>query len=130
MTITAVINGQSFGTSTNVGPNQFAISPTTLQTSTTAFVVNVKIVLGAGTIFSKTTKLRVWYTSIFESTTAANAPAQLGQTARYVDVILDRDTAKVDSTLEPVTGGFFNCWVDSPTLNVAGTLTVNLIELP
>lgn len=101
-----------------------------MQTTSTAFVVNVKYVGGSGQAQSQTQRLRVWYTCCFATITAALAPEQLGQTAHYVDVVLDRNTAFCDSQLEPVTGTKFYCWVDAPNQSVAGAVTVTLIELP
>jgi hypothetical protein len=133
MTTTTVINAQSFGTGSNVGDGKFAANPVTLQATTTAYVVNAKVI---GTAPEPGEVVKVWYTTIFESTTAANAPKQLSQTARFVPVDLTNldgavsFTLKKDSFLEPVTGGFFNCWVDAPKLSAAATITVTLIELP
>lgn len=130
MTTQTAINAQAFGTSTNVGNGKFSISPLTLAATTTAFVVCVKVDLGDSQPKSQTTKLRVWYTTCYESVAAGVAVAQLQQTAHYVDVVLNDDILRVDSELEPITGGFFNCWVDAPNQAVAGALTVTLIELP
>jgi hypothetical protein len=133
MTTQTAISAQSFGTSTNIGNGKFSISPLTLAASTTAYVVNVKIIAAAP---EPNVEVRVWYTTIFESTSAGNAVAQLGGTARYVDTKLSSDgattsfTVKKDSMLEPITGGFFNCWVDAPKLSAAATITVTLVELP
>lgn len=129
MTTTTIINAQSFGTGANTGNNLFAPAATSLQTGTTAYVVSVRTTMGTGEPLTKTTKVRVWYTSSY-ATVTAQIPEVLGQTARYVDVTLDRPIAICDSTLEPSTGGKFYCWVDAPTQSVAGTITVTLVELP
>jgi hypothetical protein len=130
MTTTAVINAQSFGTSTNVGNGKFSIAAATLQATTTAYVVSVKVAVGAGQPFSPPTCIRVWYTTTTYTVAQADAPLHLGPTARYVDVPLDRPTIIRDSSLEPVTGTSFHCWADAPTLSVASDLTVTLVELP
>lgn len=132
MTTQTAINAQSFGTSTNIGDDKFSANPLTLGAATSAYVVNVKII---GTAPEPNTEVRVWYTTCFETTTAANAPRQLGATARYIDTKMNQDgttsfTSKKDSALEPVTGGFFNCWVSAPKLSAAATITVTLVELP
>ncbi len=132
MTTQSAISGQSFGTSTNVGNNKFSINPLTLGAGTTAFVVNVQVTNGtAGGAPQQ--EVRVWYTTTMRTVTAANAPLQLASTARYVDVRLSERTGGVvikDSSLEPVTGSKFHCWVDAPTLDVAASLSVDLVELP
>ena len=132
MTTQSAISGQSFGTSTNVGNNKFSINPLTLSASTTAYVVNVQVTNGtAGGAPQQ--EIRVWYTTTMRTVTAANAPSYLSATARYVDVRLSVKTADLrikDSSLEPVTGSYFHCWVDAPTLDVAATLSVDLVELP
>jgi hypothetical protein len=132
MTTTTLINGQSLGTGFNIGNNKFSIGPLTLAASTTAYVLSVKLVNGVGPV-RRGQFVRVWYTSCYEAVTAANAPLQLGQTARYVDIMPAPDTAGVaykDSSLEPVTGGFMNVWVDSPGADIASLLSVTLVELP
>lgn len=130
MTTQTAISAQAFGTSTNVGNGKFSISPLTFAGTTTAFVVSVLVDLADNEPFSKTTKLRVWYTSTYATVTAGDAVSKLGQTARYVDVVLDRPIAIVDSSLEPLTGTKFHCWVDAPTQVGAGAVTVTLVELP
>lgn len=130
MTTTTVINAQSFGTSTNVGNGKFAPAATALQATTTAFVVNAKVTLGTDQAKRPNKTLRVWYTTCVDSVAAGDCVSQLAGTAHYVDVPLDRTVRSEDSMLEPITGGFFNCWVDAPNLDVASTLTVKLVELP
>lgn len=129
-TTTTVINAQSFGTSTNTGDQKFANAPVTLQSGTTYYTVSVKVVLGSGQPADPTRKLRVWYTTNVDSVTAALAPEQLGQSAHFVELNLDRNTIYRDSPLEIVTGGYFNCWVSAPVLSVASAVTVKLIEGP
>lgn len=130
MTSTNVISGQSFGTSTNKGNGLFSPSATTLAGTTTAFVVSAIVTAGTDAVLKPGLRVRVWYTTTTHTVAAADAPSKLGQTARYVDVDIDRPVAIRDSSLEPVTGSKFHCWVDAPTLDVAATLTVALVELP
>ena len=131
MTTQSAISAQSFGTSTNKGNALFSINPLTIAGTTTAYVVNAQVTNGiAGGAPQQ--EVRVWYTTTMRTVTAANAPSQLGATARYVDVRLSNETAGVrikDSSLEPATGTKFHCWVDAPTLNVAATLSVDLVEI-
>lgn len=132
MTTTTVISGQTFGTSTNVGNAKFSIAPVTLQASTTAYVVQLKWTAGAS-IENRGSRIVVWYTTTAATVTAGNAPTQLNQTARYVDLVAPQSAAGVqirDSSLEPVTGNKFHCWVEAPNLSVAATLDVVLVELP
>lgn len=134
MTSTAVINAQSYGTSTNKGNSLFTPNATTLQTGTTAFVVSVKLANSATSQdIDKNQKVRVWYTTTTYTVTAAEAPLTLARTARYVDCWPRDGVSKesiTDSSLEPVTGANFMCWVDAPTMSAAGSLTVTLVELP
>lgn len=132
MTTQSAISGQSFGTSTNVGNGKFSINPLTLAGTTTAYVVNMQITAGAGP-FGPQQDVRVYYTTTMRTVTAANAPEQLGPTARYVELRIPQGASRVtirDSALEPVTGSKFHCWVDAPTLPTAASLTVDLVELP
>lgn len=130
MTTTTVINAQSFGTSTNVGNDKFSISPVTLAAPTTAFVVAVRANNTAPNPHDPKQVVRVHYTTTTFTVAQADAPLQLGPTNRYVDVQLNRPVAIRDSSLEPVTGSKFHCWVDAPNLSVAATLDVVLVELP
>lgn len=132
MTTQSAISGQSFGTGSNIGNGKFSIAALTLAGTTTAFVVNAQVTNGAGPQ-NEGDFVRVWYTTTMRTVTDANAPKQLGQTARYVDVFLTKDSGRVtikDSSLEPVTGSSFHCWVDAPKLATAATLDVDLVELP
>jgi hypothetical protein len=135
MTSTNVISSQSFGTGSNISTNgqpKFAPAATTLQTGTTAFVVRAKWTAGAG-VEATGQKLKVYYTTSESGISAANAPTYLEQTARYIEMDSPEEISGVrikDSTLEPVTGTDFYCWVDAPKLTLAATLTVTLIELP
>lgn len=130
MTTQSAIN-QSIGTSTNIGNSKFSINPLTLAAGTTAFVVNMKVTNGTG-LPGRNQVVRVWYTTTMRTVTAANAPKHLGPTARFVEaVIADENEGVVikDSSLEPVTGSLFHCWVDVPTLPTAATLLVDLVEI-
>lgn len=129
-TQTTVLNGQTFGTSTNVGNGKFAAATTALQASTTAINVTVKVVQGSGQPNSQTTKLRVWFTTNSATIAAALQSEQLGQAASYVDVVLTANTIYNTSLTEAINGSNFYFWVDAPTLTVASTVTVILNELP
>jgi hypothetical protein len=135
MTSTNVISGQSFGTGSNISTNgspKFAPAATTLAATTTAFVVRAKWTAGAGQE-TRVPSLKVYYTTSESGISAANAPVYLKQTARYVEIDGPTENSGVrikDSTLEPVTGTDFYCWVDAPALALAASLTVTLVELP
>ena len=135
MTETILINAQAIGTSTNVGDNKFSINPVTLQSTTTAFYLDVKLANGAtaGAI-DRNQKVVVYYSITSYTVTAGEAPFTLGETSRYVK-LTPRDGASKEviaqSSLEPAGGGSdILCWVSAPTFPVAGALTVTLIELP
>lgn len=132
MTTQSAIAGQSIGTSTNTGDDLFSISPLTLAASTTAFVVNMQITSGAGPTGPQQ-DIRVYYTTTIRTVTSALAPQQLGPTARFVELRVPQKGGQVairDSSLEPVTGSKFHCWVSCPGIPTAASLTVDLIELP
>ncbi len=136
MTITSVITAQSIGTGSNKGNSKFATSALVLQSTTTAYVVNVQVTPGAGPVDHKL-ELRVWFTTTPRTVTAGNAPYTLGQTAHYVDIrfgtgglSLPSVAISKDSALEPVTGGNLHVWCDVPGLDTAATLDVSIVELP
>ena len=134
MTTTLITNAQSFGTSTNIGNDKF-VTKTTLQTGTTAFLVSARATnASTGAAGNKGKRVMVWYTST-SWTYSANASGidALRKTARFVSVPLGAGTSEVvveDSSLEPVTGASVFVWVEAPTLDVAATLDINLVELP
>ena len=132
MTTQAALSGQSFGTGANIGNNKFSIAPLTLAGTTTTYVVNVQVTTGAGPVHADL-EVRVWYTTTMRTVTGSDAPVKLGQTARYVDIRIPKHSSTIaikDSTLEPVTGSKFHCWVDAPTLQTAATLDIDVVELP
>jgi hypothetical protein len=127
MTTQAAINGQSFGTSTNVGNNKFSITPLTFGGTTERYVVSVKTVGAAGVLTPR--YFRVWYATTPYSVDAANAPYHF-KNPRYVDVEVNNGTVIIDSLVETCKGSKFHCWADAPKLEVAATLSVTLVELP
>lgn len=132
MTTQSCISGQSIGTSTNKGDGLFSITPKTFASTTTAYVVSVQLTNGAGPVDPNQCVV-VYYTSTMRTVTSANAPTYLGQTARSVTLRAGTGNSTVrvvDSALEPVTGTKFHLWVSAPTFDVAGTLDVDLVELP
>lgn len=132
MTTQSCISGQSIGTSTNKGNGVFSISPKTLASTTTAYVVSVQLTNGAGPVETNQCVV-VYYTTTMRTVTSGNAPAYLGQTARSITLRPASNNSGIaiaDSALEPVTGSKFHLWVNAPTFDVAGTLDVDLVELP
>jgi hypothetical protein len=131
MTTTNSIASQSIGTSTNVGAGKFP-QKVTRQSTTTAILVNVRITNGAAG-YAKTDEVRVWFTSSSFDITAALAVNQLRQNAFYVDVRPAQDAAGVSiksSDIESIQGTYIYFWCDIPTVAVAQTLDVDLVELP
>lgn len=139
MTTQSLISGQSFGTSTNVGPGKFSISAATLAAATTAYIINVQVTPGAGPV-DRNAVIRVWYTTTMRTVTAGNAPYTLGPTARFVDCPIGNVNAATgfqvsvavsrDSSLEPKTGDSLHVWCDAPTLSTAAVLSVDVVEVP
>jgi hypothetical protein len=131
MTVTAAISGQSIGTSSNVGSGLFP-QKVTRQVTTTAFHIAARVTNGTGG-YDPHAEVRVWFSSTSFNITAAAAVSQLKSTARYLDVRPLAETAGVvirDSSFEPITGSYIHLWVDVPTVSVAQTLDVNVVELP
>ncbi len=132
MTTTALISSQAIGTSTNIGDALFAGKATAAST-TTAFLLSARITAGAGPL-TPNSVVRVWFTSTSFNIAAGVGPAQLGTTARYVDLLFTSPTGGQvqikDGTLEPLTGPYIHYWVSVPGLGTAATLDVNLVELP
>lgn len=132
MTNTTVINGQSFGTSTNVGDNLFAPAATTLASTTTAVNISVKIVLAANGKLWPNSLVRVFFATSPDTVTGAgDIPQQLGPAAyEPLERNLDRRTLFFSAEYEVVNGTKFYCWVSAPTLDAAATITVKLNEVP
>lgn len=129
MTTTTLIAAQSFGTSTNIGDNKFSIAPVTLQATTDRYVISAKVTFGAQEK-RQAAEVMIYFATCYETTTAANAPSQLGQAAIVMSVKppVEGLVVKEDSGWQKPVGGFLNCWVSAPTLSVAATLTVTLTE--
>lgn len=131
MTSQSAISAQSFGTGSNIGNGKFSINPLTVAAGAAAYVVTVQVTSGAGPC-DRQDEVRIWYTTTIRTVSATDAPQKLAQTARYVDIRMPEYSSQIvikDSTLEPVTGTLFHCWVDAPKLQTAATLSVDLIEL-
>lgn len=132
MTTQSCISSQSVGTGSNVGNGILAISPKTLASTTTAYVVNVQLTNGAGPV-DPNQQIVVRYTTTMRTVTSGNAPTYLQQTQHTVAIRPSANASViqiVDSQLEPVTGSKFHLWVDVPNFPIAGTLDVDLVELP
>jgi len=136
MTITTVINAQSFGTSTNIGPF-FAAAKTTLAAATSSVFIAAAATVPDAAV-NRSTVLRVWHAVSPNSYGTALAGAHaLAQTASYIDVTLDPCSKptlvleRVSSTL-PAAGSstYHYVWLEAPTLVAAATVTVKLCESP
>ena len=131
MTTTTLINAQSIGTGSNIGNRLFG-AKLTAATTTTAYLISARLTDGAGP--TDPGQVRIWHTSASFNISAANGPAQLNQTARYLDLNLTEPTGGQiivrDGTLEPLTGQYIHVWVDAPRLTTAATLDVNVVEVP
>lgn len=132
MTVTAAINGQSVGTSTNIGDDKFP-QKVTCQSGTDRFFIEATLLNGAGG-YDPAQALVVFYTSYSQSVTANAAMiALLRQMARRLDVKPRREAGATQikvSDLEPLSGPYIYLWTQVPTVSVAQTLTVNVVEGP
>lgn len=130
LTITAAINAQSIGTSTNIGNSKFP-TKVTLQAATTAFAVEASVTNGAGAAFNPRQKLDVRFAVSSFSLTDTAAPDILGQASNLLQVTPSEKGGEQRinvSELQPTPGGYFYVWLDVPVLPAASTVTVNLIE--
>lgn len=132
MTVTAAISGQSIGTSTNVGADKFP-QKVTAQSITDRFFIEVTVLNGASR-YDPANAITVFYTSYSQSITAdSTMMAKLRQLARRIDVKprVDGSATQIKvSDLEPLSGPYIYLWCEIPTVTVAQTLTVNVIEGP
>lgn len=129
MTSTVIVN-ESIGTGANVGNGLFA-TKAILAAATTAYVISARLTPGAGHCEGR---VRVYYTTTAFDISAANGPAQLAQTTRYLDLTFNPSQPEVpvirDGSLEPATGYFLHVWVEVPPQAVASTLELAFVELP
>lgn len=134
MTTTTIINAQSVGTGSNVGD---FVSPVkvALDTNTTAALISVSVTLG-NVAANTSSRLKVWcaVSPVNYATAAAGAYA-LKSGAQWVEMNLDPKsiptlTLERASMVDITASGYHYCWIESPTLPVAATVTVRLQELP
>lgn len=131
MTVTASIGSQSIGTGSNVGNDKFA-QKVTCASGTTAFLIEAKVTNGASA-YDPSLRPMIWYASSSFSVTAAAAVDLLRNAARYLEVIPSPNgsVARIRATeLETIRGGYIYIWCDIPTVTVAQTLDVDVVELP
>lgn len=131
MTTTAITAGQAIGTLTNIGADLFA-TRTAVQTTSDRFFVEAKVTNGAGN-YDQSKRIIVWFAPYSVSVTAALAPELLRNIARFVEVIPSKfgSVARVRTSLcEPLSGGYIYVWCEIPTVTVAQSLDISLIEGP
>lgn len=129
-TVTAAINGQSVGTSTNVGNGLFGYK-LTKQAASTTFLVSALLVNGAGAVDPRA-EIVITYASSPRNLTAAQALAQL-RTVKHLHIKPSPTpgaSVEFSTELETMKGDYVYLWADVPAMPVAGTLTVNTVELP
>lgn len=133
MTTTAILSGVSLGTSTNIG-QFFNPVKTALQAATTTVKLSSQLTLGAASGANASSRVKVWQAVSPISYGSALLGAQaLFQGATYSLIRLDAlatNTIEIPSELLVTAAGYHYCWVEAPTLTVAATLTVNLLEIP
>lgn len=132
MTVTASISGQSIGTSTNIGPDKFP-QKVTCQSGTDRFFIEATVTNGAAS-YDPANAIVIFYSSYSQSATANAALIdKLRKNARRLDVKPRRLAASVvvlASDLEPLSGPYIYLWCEIPTVSVAQTLDVNVVEGP
>lgn len=136
MKTTLITNEQSFGTGSNIGEDKFA-TKTALQAATTKAAISAKVTNGTtGAGGNKGIKVTIWFAPVTWSLgSAALGVAALRQNARPLVVSLDPAAGGVAINSLPMVdvcadSGNAYVWVEAPTLSVAATLSINLIESP
>lgn len=130
MTITALLTAQSVGTSTNVGTGLYA-GQLVLQAATSGVVVSAKLVAGAGQSVDAKQRIKVWFTTS-PWDISSGIPAQFELDANQVELNNPQGpsgTRITTSELAINQGGFLNYWVEVPALPVAGTLSLDCVEI-
>ena len=132
MTTTAAISGQSIGTSTNVGTDKFP-AKVTCQSGSDRFFIEAILTNGAGG-YDKAQEVLVFYASHTVSATADAAIVEkLRGCARQLAVKPREAGSAIQvkiSDVEPLSGGYIYLWLEIPTVTVAQTITVNVVEGP
>jgi len=129
-TVTAAINGQSVGTSTNVGDGLFGYK-LTKQAASTTFLIAASLTNGAGAVDPRG-EIVITYASSPQSLSTAQALAQL-RTLKHLHVKPSPTPGGIveySTELETMKGDYVYLWANVPAMTVAGTLTVRTVELP
>ncbi len=133
-TTTQVITDQAIGTGSNKGQRLFP-QKLTLQSTTTAFAIEVLITNGASAPFAQIkADVRIRYAMSLVSVSAASAPELFENYASYVDIVIPPGATQArarQSLYAPATGIYLYVWADSvPALTNASELDVYVRELP
>lgn len=130
MTTTLLINGQSYGTGSNVGDLYRSIHELA-ATTTSAMLVVKSVQTSVDNNWSSRLNVRyAWSPNIYA--TAVEGINALKGGARYVELQLTGNALIVERCSLPVAtaGGYLYVWVEAPTLPTAATVSVTIIELP
>lgn len=135
-TTTAVLSSQSIGTGSNAGNDlTFAASTLklTLQSTTTAYVISVKLTNGTGS-YSLSNRPTIKYASSPFSVTYTAAPLLFRNGgSRYLEMVPGCEgnlAVSRSSDIETINGGYLYIWCYVPTVSVAQTLDISVLELP
>lgn len=132
MTISTPLNAQAFGTGANVGNGKFP-TKVTLEAATTAIQIEARIVNGQA-YYDERQDVLVHFALSTVDLTAAAAVETTKQSSRFLQIAHGREPLadRVRMTdLEAAPGGaYLYMWVDAPNLEVASTISLNVIQYP
>lgn len=136
MTTTVILTGQSIGTGSNAGADlTFATAgmKVTKQAATTAFVISAVLTNGAAA-YNLAARPVIRYASSPFSVVYTAAPALFRNGgSRYLELVPAIGAGGAvsrSSEIETVNGSYIYIWVDVPTVSVAQTLDLSIVELP
>lgn len=130
MTITALLTAQSVGTSTNVGTGLYA-GQLVLQATTSGVVVSAKLTAGAGQSVDPKKQIRVWFTTS-PWDISSGIPVQFELDANMLELNNPQGPSGVRVTTSELAinqGGYLNYWLEVPSFAVAGTLSLDCVEI-
>lgn len=130
MTITALLTAQSVGTSSNVGTGLYA-AKLALQAATAGLVITAQLTAGAAQSVDPKQRLKVWFTtSPFD--VSSGIVAQFDLDSKQVELNCPQGPSGVRVTTSEFVinqGGYLYYWVEVPTLAVAGSLNLSVVEI-
>lgn len=136
MTTTAILSSQSIGTGSNAG-NDLTFSTAgmklTLQAATTSYVISARLTNGASNYSLGTRPIIKYASSPFSFAYTAAPVTFYNGGSRYLELVPAIGANAIVSRsadIEVINGGYLYIWCDIPTVTVAQTLDISVLELP